>query len=574
MIKKLSAADVASALKDSDFQINGNRTQKYFFLQNEALKQAKVCLDNPKIYANFILTGMSGSGKKNSILKLIRDKFNEPANVIQYYFHSLTNTISTSPESSNQKSFSLFPKPEGLPLIYEANPSISNLAGIPGEENYIPGALISSTGGFLVMPILPFINDVNLFNFFINCLEKKRIDFSSLPELSFYNTFNRNFPNIPLQTRVILLGEEEHYDQLLKRNVNLQNIFKIRIELAYDAYISSQTLAEFSELIDTWQINNYPPASPSAKRKLMEYCLSGYDSKRRFPLNLSEIKAVSEEAQVIFKDKKILTDIEIDFAVESLVARNSSGKIRYYDEIKDGFIKLQLSGDRVGRINALSIITFFNPLIDFGQLSVVSARVSIGNGNFINIEREVNLSGDIYDRAIFTLSSYIKGLFQTFDVDVAIMFEQNNTLIDGDSASAAELMAVLSALARQPIKANIAITGSVSQYGDILPVGAINKKIETWHEIISNFGDEKEIYEMFIPSANASDIILPTKMIESISTGRFILKSYSNINDIIPEIFGISPGVIGEDNRYSVNTLLGKIEQSLEQKKAEIHNKD
>ena len=568
MIKTLTSKDVSSHLKDQDFKTGAKAAVNYFLLQQEPQKQIELCLDHPEIYQNFIITGMQGSGKKNGILNLIRDKYPKPAAITEYYYNPEKNTISTEAIGSR-----IIAQPKNQVILFESNPNITSLSGICSENSYKPGSLVKSSGGYLVMPILPFIQDLHLFNFLLNCLDRGRIDFSSFPELPFFQGSSRSFPDIPLQTRVILFGDEEYYDALLKKYPKLTNIFKMRIELAYDAYISRKSLLAFSELIDTWKKNNYPAAAPSAKRKLMEYTLAGYDSKHRFPLKLSDTRDIYEEAQVLFSAKKEITDRDISLAVANLISRNSSGKIRYLEEIKDGFIKLHLSGSRIGRINALSIITFFNPLIDYGQVNVVSARISTGTGNVLNVERESNLSGDIYDRAIFTLSSYIKGLFQhSFDLDISIMFEQNHIMIDGDSASAAELLAVLSALGEQPIQSHIAVTGSVTQYGDILPVGAINKKIETWHEITSLFGKKSDTYMLFVPEANSRDIILPENVIQSVKSGKLVLKSYSHINDIIPEIMGIEAGKKNKNGHYNENTLLGKIESRLESKKTENNN--
>lgn len=140
---------------------------------------------------------------------------------------------------------------------------------------------------------------------------------------------------------------------------------------------------------------------------------------------------------------------------------------------------IQLKGKKTGRINGLSVILLHSSLADFGQVNQVSARVALGSGNFINIEREVNLSGDLHDKGVFILQSYIKGMFshiQSFGLDASILFEQNYSPIDGDSASCAELLAILSALAGLEIPCNIAVTGALSQYGEILPVGSVNTK--------------------------------------------------------------------------------------------------
>lgn len=235
---------------------------------------------------------------------------------------------------------------------------------------------------------------------------------------------------------------------------------------------------------------------------------------------------------------------------------------------------IQLKGKKTGRINGLSVILLHSSLADFGQVNQVSARVALGSGNFINIEREVNLSGDLHDKGVFILQSYIKGMFshiQSFGLDASILFEQNYSPIDGDSASCAELLAILSALAGLEIPCNIAVTGALSQYGEILPVGSVNTKISAWYEIIQIVGNSRDKYSVYIPTANLRDLNLPSPIRKAMDKGKFQIFTCSHVEELIPEVFGIPAGKFGKNGKYPPGSLFHLIEERIDRKKEEEH---
>lgn len=249
-------------------------------------------------------------------------------------------------------------------------------------------------------------------------------------------------------------------------------------------------------------------------------------------------------------------------------------KRRYLESVREGLLTIQLKGKKTGRINGLSVILLHSSLSDFGQVNQVSARVALGSGNFINIEREVNLSGDLHDKGVFILQSYIKGMFshiQSFGLDASILFEQNYSPIDGDSASCAELLAILSALGGLEIPCNIAVTGALSQYGEILPVGSVNTKIVAWYEVTQIVGNSKDKYTVYIPTANLRDLNLPSSIRRAMDKGKFQIFTCSHVEELIPEVFGIPAGKFGKNGKYPQGSLFHLIEERIDRKKEEEH---
>lgn len=182
----------------------------------------------------------------------------------------------------------------------------------------------------------------------------------------------------------------------------------------------------------------------------------------------------------------------------------------------------------------------------------------------------MNLSGDIHDKGVLIISSYLKALFGghlNISLDASVTFEQNSSIIDGDSASIAQFLAVLSALSECKIPANLAVTGAMSQYGDALPIGEVNKKIEAFYEISSLIGTPKEIYRVFIPESNVKDLILSDTVLEAIKKGFFEVLSYAHIEDLIQEILGLPLGKADKEGSFPEGSLMHVIQQKLEKKK-------
>jgi predicted ATP-dependent protease len=580
MLKKLTKTDVVLDLKDTDFKLEPKEKDfhaDYFVFQIEPLKQIRLALDNAQFFKHFIITGEEGSGKRTSIINLIKKEYSEKIKTPKKFFFRKSNTIVTDPEIKEGLTPLFDPDAETTPVLYDATPNTMSLVGIPTEKRYHPGNLVKSSNGFLILPIARLLNDPVVYDLLKSCLLNEFIDFINLPELEFFQTLDRTLPQFPVDARVILIGEEHSYEQLLKKDPNLHEIFKMKIDLETEAELSKKNIARFSNLVDIMSKPEFPPPNFSAKRRLLEESLKMNDSKTKFSLNITAIKSVYEEAMVFSKSKKdqkgaMITEADIELAIQNIEKRDSLPKRKYYEDLKNGMYNMSLTGKRLGRINGLSILTPFSSHLEYGQVNVISSRAIMGTGNFVNIEREVNLSGDLHDKGVFILQSYLKGLFANFaslGVDVSILFEQSHFVVDGDSATVAELIATLSALSGVEIPCNVAVTGSMSQYGEIMPVGAINQKIEAWFAISKLLGSPREVYTVYIPSANSKDLILNPEIRKSMSENKFQVFSYAHITEVVPEILKVNMGKIEKDGRYSAESILRKIEDRLEKKKEE-----
>lgn len=457
------------------------------------------------------------------------------------------------------------------PVVAEPNPTLLSLAGFPHDSKYRPGKIAEANGGLLLLPIKPFMEDPDLYYFLKGVLLTGKIDFLSLPEGSDLTRIDRFHPSIESRFRLILVGEEAEVDAISQIDADFYGSFDFKIHMPYEISLGKAWLPIFSGLLKSWEKPGYPSLDQTALDSLLELALRWNDSQSRLSLHLSELRSfVTEILALNKKAKKSVGRAQIEAAPALIQKRTAIHKRKYLENIQEGLISVQLKGKKTGRINGLSVILLQSSLLDFGQVNQVSARVSLGSGNLINIEREVNLSGNLHDKGVFILQSYIKGMFshiQSFGLDASILFEQNSSPIDGDSASCAELLALLSALSGLEIACNIAVTGALSQYGDILPVGAVNTKIQAWFDVTRLAGSNKDKYCIYIPKDNVRDLNLSREIREEMRKGKFQIVSCSHVEDLIPEIFGTPAGRISKVGTYPPNTLFRIIEERIDRKR-------
>lgn len=573
-MKKLTYKNVGIDLNEANFKYSPNDKNlntEFFLFQEEPLNQIKYAIENPAFFQHFVICGPEGSGKRTGIINLLSNKYSTKINVPKlYYIKSNHSIVENTTGEYIEGATPLFdPNCKTTPIVYEPSPTIMGLLGIPEHGHYYPGSLVKANGGYLILPISKLVNDFSIYETLGSCLENNYIDFKKLPEMNFYQKYDRTLPHIPVSVRVILIGEDYQYEQLVKKDNEIDQLFTMKIELDFEAELNKTNIQRFSALIDSLHQKGYPIANTKAKKRLLEEALRLNESKTHFSMAMSSIKSLLYESMTIAKQKKEMNDLDIEMGHNNIESRNSLTKSKYYNDLKNGVYALELSGKRIGRINALSIYSnSSDSRQEYGQVNLISARVFIGSGNFLNIQREINLSGDIHDKGVFILQSYLKGLFfNSFGLDASLVFEQNHSIVDGDSASIAELVTILSALSEIEIPTNVAVTGSLAQYGEVLPVGAINLKIETWYKVTQMIGSKNTIYKVFIPAANEKDILLNSETKNAIKSGKFEVHSVSHVNEVISAILDVPLGQIEKNGTYTKGTLLHKIESRFDNKK-------
>lgn len=539
MIKRITAAQAEIKLHAGK-QRPKNGLPDFLAFHREELSSLPKALENPGILSNILITGPALEANLT---------------LLQEYISNLK---------------------KGIKVVCDPHPGFLTLAGFPGNSEYRAGKMVEADGGYLLLPMRALTEDPNLYFLVKGVLQTGSIDFLTLPEMTGSKEMNRFHPSINTRFRLILVGEEGEVDFITGVDPDFYESFSFKIHLPYEAVMKSKkNLQLFGGLIHSWEKPGYPSFDSSAVDALLEIGLRWNDSRARLSLSFAELRTFVGELLVLYKkEKKTITRAQVESAIPTIEKRIAVHKRRYQESVREGLTSIQLKGKKTGRINGLSVILLHSSLSDFGQVNQVSARVALGSGNFINIEREVNLSGDLHDKGVFILQSYIKGMFshiQSFGLDASILFEQNYSPIDGDSASCAELLAILSALSGLEIPCNIAVTGALSQYGEILPVGSVNTKIAAWYDMIQIVGNTKDKYRVYIPTSNIRDLNLPAHIRKAIEKGKFQIYTCSHVEELIPEVFGIPAGKFGKNGKYPQGSLFHMIEERIDRKKEEEH---
>ena len=468
-----------------------------FYFQKSKLDDLLNFVDNPSLYQNLAFVGTS----LNSSLSEISDFLNESyQNKFRFYYEDYFNFLSFFGENS---------------------------------------ILENSQDSILLLPLKIFFRNELCYPIFKSFISKKKIDFSYLPETEFFSKVDRSYKR-NINIRFIFLGSSFDFEQMYSIDDSFSNLFQKEIVLSDYACLNDiENIESFCNRVQDWRQKKYPNISDCAIEALLYLHCKFYENSYFFPTDVTYIKKVFLEAIQENSKTEEITQLEILKAYESLTSKFSHEKAFYHEELKNKVFKLDFQKEKVGRVNAISIIENRSPFEQYGMITEVSARVFSGSGSIINIEKEVNLSGGIYDKGVFILQSYLKGIFSftdNFSLDISITFEQSHAHIDGDSATIAELIAIFSAITQIPVPSNISITGSLSQYGEALPVGGINQKIDACAEISSILFPDGE-FKIYIPKINVNEFFLDRQTLKRIKMGKFKVISYENVSDLVKSIF-------------------------------------
>ena len=261
--------------------------------------------------------------------------------------------------------------------------------------------------------------------------------------------------------------------------------------------------------------------------------------------------------------RSVIERSDIETAISAAIARISRIRSRMQEEIIRGTILLATDGEAVGQINGLSVIELGRFV--FGRPSRISARVRLGAGRVIDIEREVELGGPLHSKGVLILSGFLGARYapnEPLALSASLVFEQSYGGVDGDSASSAELYALLSALSEIPIKQGFAVTGSVNQFGEVQAIGGVNEKIEGFFEICAKRGLTGR-QGVLIPQSNAKHLMLRSEVVEACRAGKFAIYPIATIDQGIEVLTGVNAGVRGPDGKYSAESINGRVERRL-----------
>ncbi len=444
----------------------------------------------------------------------------------------------------------------GVPIIMETNPSYSNLFGSIKSEvhqgmlttsflNIKAGALQKAYGGYLIIPAY------NLFKQPYLCWEtlkrtikdqEIKID-NAMTSYYFGGDLKTLKPQpMPFSGKIILIGDNWLYMALYEMDDQFRNIFKVKVELEEKIERNFKTIKDhLGVLAGFCQRNNILPFDAAAGAKLIDFLSELAENQKKLSQQWGKAEDLLKEADFWARQdkKQIITASEIEKALRKQEQRVNLIEEKYLELFKDSILKIDTSGLKIGQVNGLSVISYADHT--FGIPSRITATAGYGEEKIVNADRKCDLAGKIQAKSVFEINGYLQekyGKDFSDNLSVTLCFEQNYSGVEGDSASAAELFAVLSTIAKIPLRQDLAVTGSMNQHGGIQPIGGINFKIKGFFKVCSERG-LTGTQGVIIPKDNLDELMLPSEIVKAVKIGKFHIYAISTIEEGLEYITGM-----------------------------------
>ncbi|HMW69793.1 MAG TPA: ATP-binding protein [Nitrosomonas sp.] len=472
---------------------------------------------------------------------------------------------------------------KGAPVVIDESPSYRSLFGsidyqsIEGAfttdfTRIRAGSLLKAHGGFLMLYLDDLLVDNLVWEKLCRLLRSSKLQIEE-PGVNLAQVATASLvpEAIDVQVKIILIGSREQYYLIQEENPELARRFRVKVDFA-DSFISNEQIRHAASIFvaHACQESNLPHFSAKAVARLLEDCHRDANDQLRQSAIFSrtETLVLESAAQCKVHAGCLVDVVDVETAIQARLFRHNYPDCCLQEAIADGDILIDTMGERIGQINGLVQIDLGDHC--FGAPVRITAHTYAGESGVLNIEREVGLSGPIHDKGVFILQSYLSALFASIAplaLNASIVFEQEYSGIEGDSASCAELFALISALSGIPIKQGIAVTGAVNQYGEILPIGGINEKIEGYFSVCKTAGLDGS-QGVLIPQRNQHNLMLPRNVIEAVAQGLFHVYTAQHIAEGVELMMGYPAGITAESNlheiiNYSHESVLGYAQRTL-----------
>ena len=466
----------------------------------------------------------------------------------------------------------------GAPIIHLDHPTQGNLVGrVERIQQYgalltdfsliKSGALHQANGGFLLIDARKLLLQPYAWDSLKRALASKTVKIEAPSEETTFTTISLDPEPIPIQVKVILTGDEELYEVLSERDPDFSDFFKVEADFGVLMDRTPENEVEYAKLIGSLsKKKKLRSLNKQAVAKVIEYSSRLAEDSEKLTAHIASIGDLLREADYWARKSKAnqIGKNHIEQAIDAQIYRSDRIKQAMLEQIDKGTILMDVEGSRVGQINGLVVYNFSRT--SFGKPARITTQVRIGKGEFINIEREVEMSGPIHTKGVLILSSLLANRFakdRPLSLSASIVFEQSYGGVDGDSASSTEYYCMLSAIANLPIKQNIAVTGSINQFGEIQPIGGVNEKIEGFFDVCRHRGLTGD-QGVIIPRTNVKDLMLREDVLNAVDEGKFHIYAVDNVDDGIEILTGIKAGKPDKHGNYPKGTVNYAVRQGLE----------
>jgi lon-related putative ATP-dependent protease len=467
---------------------------------------------------------------------------------------------------------------KGAPIVYEDNPTHQNLIGrvehmahmgaLLTDFNMIrPGALHKANGGYLILDALKVLMQPFAWEGLKRALRSGRIKIESLGQMySLISTVSLEPEPVPLDVKVTLLGHPMIYYLLRQYDPEFGELFKVAADFDVQMNRTPENQEVYSRLI----------ASVAKREKLRAFDRSGVarvieqsarmvEDGERLSIHMQRVTDLLREADYWAgqNGNGVVTADDVQKAIDAWIYRSDRIRQRMQEEIYRGTILIDCDGAKAGQVNGLSVIQLGD--FAFGRPNRITARIRMGKGEVVDIEREVEMGGPIHSKGVLILGGFLGARYaveQPLSLSASLVFEQSYSGIEGDSASSAELYALLSAISEIPINQSLAVTGSVNQHGEVQPIGGVNEKIEGFFDTCKARGltDQQGV---LIPVSNVKHLMLRHDVIEAVAKGQFHIYPVKTIDQGIELLTGVAAGEPDEEGNYPPDSVNGKVRARL-----------
>ncbi len=468
---------------------------------------------------------------------------------------------------------------KGAPVIYEDNPTHQTLVGrvehlarfgalVTDFNLLVAGALHRANGGYLVLDAQKLLQGNYGWASLKRALDSGQIRIETLEQLlSMASTVSLAPEPVPLDVKVVLVGPPTVYYLLAANDEEFGDLFKIAADFEDRIERTSATTLLYARLICAMTTREkLRPLDRDAVARVIEQAarLAG-DADKLSATTRAFLDLLHESDQfAVDAGKDVVGVAEVEAAIAAQIRRGDRVYRRLQEEIGRHTIRIETDGERVGQLNGLSVIGLGG--LAFGQPSRITAQVRLGRGEVVDIEREVALGGPLHSKGVLILSGFLGGRFgktRPLSLHASLVFEQSYGGVDGDSASAAELFALLSALAEAPIKQSFAVTGSIDQHGQIQAIGGVNEKIEGFFDScrMTGFTGRQGV---IIPASNVKHLMLRQDVVAAVEAGQFAIYPIDTVDQGIELLTGIPAGEADAAGEYPADTINQRVAMRLD----------
>ena len=460
---------------------------------------------------------------------------------------------------------------KGAPVLLESSPTYVNLFGtiervvdrggrlVTNFTRIKSGSLLRAHGGYLIFNLEDALTEPMVWKALKRTLKAGRIEIETYEPFSLFATSGLKPESVHIQVKVVVTGSPYLYQLLYAMDEEFREIFKIHADFRSRMELNAQHLLAYGQWVaQVCQQDRLPHFDRSAVERLVAFGARQAGDRQKVSAASAEITDVVREAAYwARKDNGHLVSARhVQKALDQRVFRSNRIEEELRELITQGTILVDIDGRKVGQVNGLAVLQLGEH--SFGRPSRVTASVAVGQAGIVNIERESRLSGSIHDKGLLILSGYLRNRYgqdKPLTLSAGLCFEQSYSGIEGDSASSTELYALLSRLAELPVRQDLAVTGSVNQWGEVQAIGGANEKIEGFFDVCQVQGLTGQ-QGVLIPASNVRNLILREDVIEAVTQGKFHIYPIRTIDEGIALLTGVRAGTIEEDG--TVNGLVNR----------------